>query len=250
MFEGPQRKAILCGVLVASVLITQVAIGAGSPEATCQKLWEAFDNGSEVIPGCDRPTPTPKREAHAIFTPAEVAETEPSVEASLPTTGATGGTSAVIPRCGKGAADLEIVSVIERRSPRRLIIRLRNNEHRFVGLSCWRLRIDHQNGMVSEASFGKRMSITYQKSRLEVHADTDFVFTPKRLFEKVPERGLKRVNLQYFYGKQPGYSLGDTVRLLSEDNIVDEWVAVGTPMAPVLIRNAARSWAAVKENRY
>ena len=247
MFEGPQRKAILCGVMVASVLITQVAIGAGSPEATCKKLWEEFDNGSGVIPGCDRPnidpTPAPASVAQeqqvSVAAPVEVVKEFPGKESSPP----------VIVRCSKSDADLEIVSVIERRSPRRLIIRLRNNEHRFVGLSCWRLRIEHQNGMVSEASFGKRMSITYQKSRHEVHADTDFVFTPKRLFEKVPERGLKRVNLQYFYGKQPGYSLGDTVRLLSEDNIVDEWVAAGTPMAPMLIRNAATSWASLKKNR-
>lgn len=165
---------------------------------------------------------------------------EPTSEPAMETTArpATQG-------CGT-AADLEIVSVVERRSPRRLAITLRNNEQKFVSLNCWKLRVNHQNGMVSEASL-KGKTITYQKSKGEQFADTAFVFTPKRLFDRVPETGLECIHLQYFYGRQPGYSEGDVVQLVFEDEVKSTFQAAiaASPMRPVRKR-LVTTWGCLK----
>ena len=114
--------------------------------------------------------------------------------------GTSGGRSVRCPLPSK----IEIVSVDQPKglNPRRLIVTLRNHETRFVGLNDYMFRIEHKNGDISNVPL-KYKYITYQKSRGEEHADTDFVLVNKRYFDQISTRN--KVHLNYFRRGQPNY---------------------------------------------
>ena len=124
-----------------------------------------------------------------------------SDDTSVDTSNNTAGGSSVI--CPP-PSEIEIVSVDQPKGlhPRRLIVTLRNHETRFVSLNDYVIRIEHKNGDISNVPL-KYKYITYQKSRGEEHADTDFILVNKWHFDKISAGNL--VHLNYFRRGQPNY---------------------------------------------
>lgn len=164
--------------------------------------------------------------------------------------------------------ELEIISVFEKRHPRRLIVKLRNNSDRFISLSlCYKIELFDADGNLKVDSMfgfsGKNLYITPQKSVKEAYADTYFYLLPKRNFDKLDyksdedllgERPVFALSFQYYYGsQQPGYQEGDVIVLLYEGKgdaaaeEVSRFPKQVVPMSPRMHRTLTTNWAAMKE---
>ncbi len=215
------------------------------------------------------PTPAPASEdggasfAHGLENATTADE---HIEVSEPTAAGSIGNYAP---CGK-ASPLRIISVVELRNPRRLVVKIRNaspwakdappsSKNKFVSLRpCYRIVLTDADGKLKVGSTFEITNsdpyITYQKSQHEEHADTFFYLLPKFNFGKLDTKSDSELlgewprfatHFQYYFGKQTGYTAGDVLILYKGQKEITRF-SEAVAMSPSLKRTLTTSWGAVK----
>lgn len=157
--------------------------------------------------------------------------------------------SSVVRGAGSGTRQLEIISVVEVGSPRRLIVTLRNHTKRFIDLTQgWSLILSRPDGSSATANMRSRGSllITPQKARGEKYADTEVTLLPWKLVRKLDRKESFYLAFQYFYGSQSGYKPGDVFILSYEETEVSRYPEA-LSAAPRLNRNMVTTWGSLKK---
>lgn len=144
---------------------------------------------------------------------------------------------------------LEIISVVEVKHPRRLMVTIRNNGRSFVDLtkdySLILSRTDNTSATVNMRS-RDNLYITPQKARGEKHADTDIALLPRKSFRKLGSESRFSLDFQYFYGTQTGYKEGDVLILSYQGKEVSRYPEA-VQLAPRLKRSITRTWGSLKK---
>ena len=162
---------------------------------------------------------------------------------------------------------LEIVSVVEMRNPRRLLVTVRNHTHRFIGFNiCWEICLLDRQGQTKVRRLFNRTKgtpiVTYQKNRKAKYAPAEatFILLPKIHFEKIDfnaDQARFAVAFNYYYGKRigtPGYNAGDILvlkRVQKKNQDTDVSVEVSRypesiAMSPKRIWRLTTTWGAIK----
>ena len=139
--------------------------------------------------------------------------------------------------------DLQILSVFEKKNPRRLVVTVTNSSDQTVYLKTpFRLELQRDGELLVYTNFYS----TARSARFYRQSEVTFVLTPKRLFPKIDFREVRfAVAFQYFYGKKTGYRKGDTLILKHGDRVISEYSET-VSAAPRLQRKVATLWAGMK----
>lgn len=167
-------------------------------------------------------------------------------------------------RCPPRQNALKIISVMELRQPKRLVVKLRNTSRYFIGLrECFEIVLyDADGNDKAHSHFSPRTYITPQKSAKEAHADTTIYLAPYRHFKKIDyqadtvlldERAAFAVRFQYVYPNsytasvdiKVGYNPGDVLVLLFDEEEVSRYPEA-IAMSPRHIRTLTTTWGAMK----
>ncbi len=145
--------------------------------------------------------------------------------------------------------ELEIVGIVEKEQPRRLVVTIRNNGQNFVDLTeGWSLTLVRTDGSSVSVNMKSRNSlfITPYNNNDGVYADTDISLLPKNSFVELDTQEHLFLDFPYFYGQQSGYSQDDVLILSYEGAEMSRYPeAVGN--APRLRTSLITTWGSMKK---
>ena len=151
-----------------------------------------------------------------------------------------------------GDKDLQLVGVRRGWKPARIYLTVRNTNDRFFqSLYGLTLQMRDKDGKIKRSFYfyhnRQGLSITYQKSVGEPHADTDLVLFPyQKGFEKYPATaGKKKFVFPYRIKSVGGYKDTDVFVLMCEDVEMSRYPEA-VPMSPIRQSNMATTWASMK----